>query len=105
MVSQFFLKWAYDCLCSSLTHSSRKLNRSLCKHYVADGGEQILTFLPVQKQPDRHNFGPFAIAYAAGCLDGRSPSEAVFDVNKILEHLITCLEMQRLTLFPKVSNQ
>ena len=38
-------------------------------------------------------------------LDGRSPSEAAFDVNKMREHLITCLEMQRLTPFPKVSNQ
>ena len=45
------------------------------------------------------------IAYAAETLDGRSPSEVVFDVNKMHEHLITCLEMQRLTPFPKVSNQ
>ena len=79
--------------------------RSLCKHYVADGGEQIVTFLPVQKQPDGHSCGPFAIAYAAEILDGRSPSEAVFDVNKMREHSITSLEMQRLTPSPKVSNQ
>ena len=94
-----------DSLRSSLTRSSRKSIRSLYKHYVADGGEQIVTFLPVQKQPDGHNCGPFAIAYAAEILDGRSPSEALFDVNKMREHLITCLEMQRLTPFPKVSNQ
>ena len=49
--------------------------------------------------------GRFAIAYAAEILDGRSPSEAVFDVNKIREHLITCLKMQRLTPFLQVSNQ
>ena len=49
--------------------------------------------------------GPFAIAYAAEILDRRSSSETVFDVNKMREHLITCLEMQRLTPFPKVSNQ
>ena len=65
----------------SLTRSSRKSIRSLYKHYVADGGEQIVTFLPVQKQPDGHNCGPFAIIYAAEILDGCSPSEAVFDVN------------------------
>ena len=94
-----------DSLRSSLTRSSRKSIRSLYKHYVADGGEQIVTFLPVQKQPDGHNCGPFAIAYAAEILDGRSPSEAVFDVNKIREHLITCLKMQRLTPFLQVSNQ
>ena len=83
---------------TSLTHSSRKSIRSLYKHYVADGGEQIVTFLHVQKQPDGHNCGPFAIAEI---LDGRSPSEALFDVNKMREHLITCLEMQRLTRFLK----
>ena len=90
---------------SSLTHSSRKSIRSLYKHYVADGGEQIVTFLPVQRQPDGRNCGPFAIAYTAKILDGRSRSEAVFDVNKMREHLITCHEVQRLTPFPKVSNQ
>ena len=89
-----------DSLRSSLTRPSRKSIRSLYKHYVADGGEQIVTFLPVQKQPDGHNCRPFAIAYAAEILDGRSPSEAVFDVNKMRERLITCLEIQRLTPFP-----
>ena len=44
-----------DSLRSSLTRSSRKSIRSLYKHYVADGGEQIGTFLPVQKEPDGHN--------------------------------------------------
>ena len=93
-----------DSLHSSLTRSSRKSIRFLFKHYVADGREQIVIFLPVQKQPDGHNYGPFAIAYTAEIFDGRSPSEAVFDVNKISEHLITCLEIQRLTPFPNVSN-
>ena len=105
MVSQFWFKWRVqvcDSLPLSLTHPSRKSIRSLYKHY---GGEQIVTFLPSQKQPDAYNCGPFAIAYATEILDGRCPSEAVFDVNKIREHLITCLEMQRLTRFPKVSNQ
>ena len=90
-----------DSLRSSLTRSPEKSIRSLYKHYAADGGEQIVTFLPVQKQPDGHNWGPFAIAYAAEILDGCSPSEAVFDVNKMREHLITSLEMLRFSLrFP-----
>ena len=64
-----------DSLRSGLTRSSRKSIRSLYKHYVADDGEQIVTFLPLQKQPDGHNCGPFAIAYAAEILDEHSPSE------------------------------
>ena len=39
-----------DSLRSSLTRSSRKSIRSLYKHYVADGREQIVTFLPVQEK-------------------------------------------------------
>ena len=92
-----------DSLRSSLTRSSRKSIQSLYKHFLADGGKQIITFLPVQKQPDGHNCGPFAIAFAAEILDGSSPSEAVFAVQEMRRHLITCLEMQRLTPFPKVS--
>ena len=94
-----------DSLRSSLSRSSRKSIKSLYKDYIANGGEQIVTFLLVQKQPDGHNCGPFAIACAAEILDGRCPTEAVLDVNKMREHLITFLEMQRLTLFSKVSNQ
>ena len=93
-----------DSLRSNLTRSSRKSIRSLYKHYVVDGREQIVTFLPIQKQPDGRNCGLFAINYAAEILDGRSPLEAVLDVNNMREHLITCFEMQRLTPFPEVSN-
>ena len=94
-----------DSFRSNLTRSLRKSIQSHYKHYVANGGEQIVTFLPIQKHPDGRNCGPFAIAYAAEILDGRSPSEAVFDVNNMHEHLITCLEMQRLIPIPKVSNE
>ena len=94
-----------DSLRLSLTRPSRKSIWSFYRHYVADDGEQIVIFLNVQKQPYGHNCGPFAIAYAAEILDGRSSSEAVFDVNKMRQHLITYLEVQRLTPFPNVSNQ
>ena len=92
-----------DSLRSSLTPSSRKSIRSLYKNYVPNGGERR-TFLPVQKQPDGYNCGAFAIAYAAELLDGQCPSDAVFDVNEMRKHLITCLENQILTPFPKVSS-
>ena len=87
---------------SSLTPSSRKLIRSLYKNYVSNRGERM-TFLPVQKQPVGYNCGSFAIAYAE-LLDGQCPSDAVFDVNEMRKHLITCLENQILTPFPKVSS-
>ena len=88
-----------DSLRSSLTSSSRKSIRSIYKHYVADDEEQILTFLPVQKQPDGHNCGPFVIAYAVEILDGRSPSEAVSKCKDLLRFLKFLINRYILTLF------
>ena len=62
-----------------------------------------MTFLPVRKQPDGYNCGPFAIAFAAEIIDGKSPMDAHFDVCKMRKHLTRCLENQSLTPFPKVS--
>ena len=77
--------------------------RSLYKHYVPNDGQRI-TMLPVQKQPDGFNCGLFAIAFAAELLDGHSPSEiSQFDVAKMRNHLILCLEQKNLLPFPKVS--
>ena len=57
--------------------------------------------LPVQKQIDRYNCGPFAIAFTAEVLDGKSPMEARFDVERMRGHLINCLENKFLMPFPK----
>ena len=62
-----------------------------------------MTFLPVQKQPDGYNCGPFAIAYAAEVLDGNSPIDAKFDVLQMHAHVMLCLENQVLSPFPKVA--
>ena len=69
---------------------------------VDDVGNLRVTFLPVQKQPDGYNCGPFAIAYGAEILDGKSPMEAQFDVSKMRSHTMTCLETKSLTPFPKI---
>ena len=83
-----------DSLRSKLTPASRKSIRSLYKHYVPNDGQRI-TMLPVQKQPDGFNCGLFAIAFAAELLDGHSPSEiSQFDVAKMRNHLILCLEQK-----------
>lgn len=90
-----------DSLYTNLTQSSKKSIQSLYKHFVANDGKLLITFLPVQKQPDGHNCGPFAIAYAAEILEGNSPTEAIFSVQEMRGHLIKCLENQKLTPFPK----
>ena len=64
-------------------------------------GENLMSFLPVQKQSDGFNCGPLAIAYSADILHVKSPIEDQIDVAKMRGHLISCLENQSLLPFPK----
>ena len=88
-----------DSLKTSLNRVNRKCVYALYKNCV---GEFIVSFLPVQKQTDGYNCGPFAIAFAAEILDGKSPMEACFDVTKMRRHLIQCLKNEVLLPFPKL---
>ena len=56
-----------DSLNTTLTRSSGKSIGSLYKHYLV--GDEVISFLPVQRQPDGYNCGLFAIAFAAEILD------------------------------------
>ena len=93
-----------DSMGSSLSRPSRKCIQPLYKHFTANSPSRKVpvTFLPVFKQPDSFNCGPFAVAYAADILHEKSPMEAKFDVPKMRSHLMNCLEMRALTPFPKI---
>ena len=93
-----------DSLKSSLNRCSKKSLYSLYKHVVGEYERVNPTFLTVQKQPDGFNCGVFAIAFAAEILDGCSPMDAVFDVGQMRRNLMTCLQQETLTPFPKVAN-
>ena len=92
-----------DSMKTYLSRVNKKCVHALYKNIVDESGKFVVSFLPVRKQPDGYNCGLFAIAFAAEILDGKSPTEAHFDVRKMRTHLIMCLENQRLTPFPKVS--
>ena len=62
----------------------------------------MVTFLPVPKQRDGHNYGLSAVTFSARIRDGRSPIGAVFYVPELRNHLIYCLESGALTTFPKI---
>ena len=72
---------------------------ALYKNVVGEFGKVTPTFLPVYKQTDGFNCRPFASAYVAEILDGKSPTEAVFGVYKMRRHLILSLEQQELNHF------
>ena len=92
-----------DSLKSTLNRSFMKSVYSLYKHVVGEFEKVKPNFLPAHKQTDGFNCGPFAIAYAAEILHGRSSMEAIFDVRKMQNHLLFCLEQITLTPFPKIN--
>ena len=65
-------------------------------------GKLTLSFLPVQKQEDGFNCGAITTAYAAKILDGKSPTDARFDVPAMRNHLISWLMKRDPRPFPKV---
>ena len=73
--------------------------------FVKVGGEQILTFLPIKKTTRWSQLWTFCDRLRRRNSWWMLSFRSSIDVNKMRENLITCLEMQRLTQFPKVSNQ
>ena len=89
-----------DSLKTTTGQSTKKCVDALYKKFVNESGKLIINFLPVQKQPDGFNCGPFAVAFAAEVLNGSSPMDAHFDVGKMRHHLILCLMKKNLLPFP-----
>ena len=82
--------------------SLSRLCTILYKNCVDDRGKLLTTFLPVQQQRDGYNCGLFSNSFASEVLEAQSPIDAHFDVTKMREHLILCLENQHLTPFPNI---
>ena len=92
-------------ICDSLKTSLSRVNRK-CVHALQNNcvTEFIVNFLLVQKQTDEYNCGLFAIAFPTKILDGKSPTETCFDVERMRGHLINCLENKGLIPFLKVGS-
>ena len=71
-------------------------------HYTKTIKQFIVNFFPVQKQSDGYKCGTFAIAFAAKILDGKPPTEACYNVQRMQGHLINCLENKAPIPFMKV---
>ena len=73
--------------------------------FVTVSGLQIVTFLHIKKATRWSQLWTFCDRLRRRNSWWTLSFRSSIDVNKMGEHLITCLEMQRLTQFPKVSNQ
>ena len=92
-----------DSLCTNLTSVSKEWLKSLYQPFLKNGKLEV-TFLPVEKQSDRFNCGPFALVYASILLDGKSPIDFRFLGKKMRAHYINCLKEVTLHPFLVIEN-
>ena len=59
----------------------------------------------VQQQRHGTDCGVFAIAFATSLGYGEDPSKTFYDTTKLRDHLIKCLEADKMSLFPKISKR
>ena len=59
-----------------------------------------ITSIPVQQQTNLSDCGVFAIVFATDLVFGQDPIEVTFDIPRIRQYLIRCLQAGSMHLFP-----
>ena len=90
-----------DSLRTSISSVTQTCLKALCKSRIDKDRKLKITMVTVQTQRDGYNYGLFEIAFAVDILQGISPTESYFDISRMQEHLIQCLEKEKLIVFLK----
>ena len=90
---------------TNLSVVTKRWLKALYKPLLDDNRKLVVTFFPVNNQNDGFNCRLYAIAFAADIINGLFPMDSQYDVNKMRQHLIKCLENERLDAFPKLQKQ
>ena len=56
----------------------------------------------VNKQSETNDCGAFAVAYCTSLAFGQDPSSVVYSQEHLRHHLLTCLENQKMSIFPTI---
>ena len=79
--------------------------RAICRIACCMDSALKVNCLQVQQQSNSIDCGVFAIAFAADVCFGLPPNESCYDVIEMRNHLSTCLQLQELSPFPKISRR
>ena len=89
----------YDSLPSCTTPTRLKENIASIVH--TSNPQMILSYQEVQEQRGGNNCGLFSLAFAISLCSGEDPTKITYIQHQLRNHLISCLEMQKMTPFPR----
>ena len=61
-------------------------------------------FLPVQQETNCVDCGLLAVAFATNLTHNENPVRRVYDTTKLRQHLVSCLENGKMSVFPSHSS-
>ena len=74
----------------------------LAQIYGDERDELRVEICPAQQQDGTVDCGVFAIAFATDLCSGLEPVAAIYDQEKMRQHLLTCLQNRKLLPFPRM---
>ena len=60
-------------------------------------------FLPVQQETNCVDCGLLAVAFATNLTHNENPVRRVYDTTRLRQHLVSCLETRKMSVFPSHS--
>ena len=87
----------YDSLYPSISSS---VKRQIAALLATDHDEITLRHMNVQMQSGTYDCGLFGIAFATAPVHGEHPGKFLFNQDSMRQHLMKCLELGEMTMFP-----
>ena len=97
-------------LCDSLFRGENNeypedILKSICRIAACSRASLRINCLPVQQQGNAIDCGIFVIAFATDICFHIDPCQSSYDHGKMREHLLTCLQLDEFTPFPKIKRR
>jgi hypothetical protein len=92
---------------SSPGHPWRNEHVLSCMSSLLQSPEKEMTCIikDCQRQSNGYDCGVFAIAFATSLAFGEDPAKRMYDPQKLLPHLVQCMDSGKLTPFPSVPSR